>query len=51
MDSREIIDLKLSKKIENTDFYFKITNLLDDHYQKPHGYNQEGRVIKLGFKN
>ena len=51
MDSREIIDLKLSKKIENTDFYFKITNLLDDHYQKPHGYSQEGRVIKLGFKN
>ena len=49
--STEIIDLKLSKKIENTDFYFKITNLLDDHYQKPHGYNQEGRVIKLGFKN
>ena len=50
MDSREIIDIKLTKKIQNTEFYFKITNLLDESFQKPHGYNQEARVIKLGFK-
>ena len=50
MDSTDIIDLKLTKKINNNDFFIKITNLFDETYQRPHGYNQEKRIIKFGIK-
>ena len=50
MDSTDIIDLKITKKFNNSDFYIKITNALDETYQRPHGYNQENRIIKFGFK-
>ena len=50
MDSTDIIDLKITKKLINSDFYIKVTNVLDETYQKPHGYNQEKRVIKFGIK-
>ena len=50
MDSTDIIDLKITKKLSNSDFYIKVTNALDETYQKPHGYNQENRVIKFGIK-
>ena len=49
MDSTDILDLRLSKNINNKDYYLKITNLFDENYQRPHGYNQEGRIVKLGF--
>ena len=41
MDSTDIIDLKVTKKFYNSDFYIKVTNAFDETYQKPHGYNQE----------
>ena len=50
MDSTDLIDLKLSKKINNSNFFIKISNLLDENYQRPHGYNQEQRSVKFGFK-
>ncbi len=50
MDSTDIIDLKITKKLGNSDFYIKVTNALDEAYQRPHGYNQENRVIKFGIK-
>ena len=50
MDSTDILDLKITKKLSNSDFYIKVTNALDETYQKPHGYNQENRVIKFGIK-
>ena len=50
MDSTDIIDLKIIKKLSNSDLYIKVTNALDEAYQKPHGYNQENRVIKFGIK-
>ena len=50
MDSTDIIDLKITKKLSNSDFYIKVTNALNETYQKPHGYNQENRVIKFGIK-
>ena len=50
MDSTDIVDLKITKKFNNSDFYIKITNALDESYQRPHGYNQENRVIKFGLK-
>lgn len=50
IDSSDIIDLKLSKKFNNFDFFLKISNLFDKNYQRPHGYNQENRLVKFGFK-
>ena len=50
MDSTDIIDLNISKKLNNGNFYIKITNALDETYQKPHGYNHENRNIKFGIK-
>ena len=41
MDSTDIIDLKITKKLNDSNFYIKITNALDETYQRPHGYNQE----------
>ncbi len=50
MDSTDIIDIKISKKINNSDFFIKVTNALKETYQRPHGYNQESRIIKFGMK-
>ena len=50
MDSTDLIDLKISKKLNNGNFYIKLTNVLDETYQRPHGFNQEKRAIKFGFK-
>ncbi len=50
MDSTDLIDLKIVKSFNNSEYYLKITNLLKEKYQRPHGYNQDGRIIKLGFK-
>jgi vitamin B12 transporter len=50
MDSTDIIDLKITKELNNNNFYIKITNALNETYQRPHGYNQENRGIKFGIK-
>ncbi len=50
MDSTDLIDLKVSKKLYNSNFFIKITNLLNETYQRPHGYNQENRNLKFGIK-
>ena len=49
MDSTDIVNLSLNKKINNGTVSLKISNLLDENYERPHGYNQEKRWIKLGF--
>ena len=49
MDSTDLIDLKITKKLNSGNFYIKLTNALDETYQRPHGYNQENRIIKFGM--
>lgn len=49
MDSTDIVNIGLSKKINNQKFYFKISNLLKETYLRPHGYKQPGRHISFGF--
>lgn len=49
MKSNDLVNLKISKKIGISTYFFKISNLLNESYQKPHGYNQEKRVIKFGI--
>jgi vitamin B12 transporter len=50
MDSTDIIDLYLTKEIHSTTYFLKISNILNEDYQRPHGYNQIGRALKFGFK-
>ena len=50
MDSTDIIDIMVTRKLENSNFFIKITNVFDETYQRPHGYNQEKRGIKFGIK-
>ena len=50
IDSTDIVDLNITKKLNNNDFYIKVTNALNETYQRPHGYNQEKRILKFGFK-
>jgi len=50
MDSTDLLDLKISKKQKSGNFYIKLSNLLDEDYQRPHGYNQDGRLLRFGFK-
>lgn len=50
IDSTDIIDFKVTKKLNNSDFFIKVTNALNENYQRPHGYNQENRVLKFGYK-
>lgn len=50
MDGTDIIDIKLEREIKNSKIFLKISNLLNEYYQRPHGYNQERRMIKVGYK-
>ena len=49
LDSTDLVDLKVSKKLNNGNIFVKISNLLNETYQRPHGYNQENRTIKFGI--
>jgi len=49
MDSTDIADISLLKEFQGYNWSFKITNLFDENFQRPHGYGQDGREIKFGF--
>lgn len=44
-----IFDVGLTKKINNNSFSFKITNLINEKYEKPATYSQDGRKITFKF--
>ena len=50
VDSTDIMNLSLSKNISSNLWSINLTNLLDENYQRPHGYSQEGRKVRLNFK-
>ncbi len=50
MDSTDIIDLSISKKINNYVLLLNVNNLLNENYQRPHGYPQNNRQIRFGFR-
>ena len=50
MDSTDIVNFNLNKKLNNSSVFLRISNLFDENYQRPHGYNQEKRQIRVGLK-
>lgn len=47
--SVNLIDLSFGKKIYKKNFKFKISNLLNEDYEKPATYSQDGRQINFLF--
>ncbi len=50
MDSTDIVDLSISKEINDYVFFLKIDNFLNEIYQRPHGYPQNDRQMRFGFR-
>lgn len=46
--STDIVDAAISKNIWGMKFNVSITNLLNERYEKPRTYSQDGRQIKFG---
>ena len=46
----DIVNLFLTKELFGIEWMLSSTNLTDEYYQKPYGYNQEGREFNLSFR-
>ena len=51
MDSTDILNLSLTKNLRTYDLQLNITNILNEKYQRPHGYSQNERLINFGIKS
>ena len=49
VDSTDIMNISLIKKINKINWSLNITNLTDEIYERPDTYNQAGRKIGLSF--
>ena len=47
--STDIVDLSLKKNLFGNNFSLKLTNILNERYEKPATYSQDGRQIRFGF--
>ena len=50
VDSTDIMNLSVSKDLNFGILRFRITNLLDEKYQRPEGYEQNGRLFRFDLK-
>ena len=50
VDSTDIMNLTISKKNNIGVLSLNISNLLDEAYQRPHGYSQNGRKINIAYR-
>ena len=48
--STDLINMSITKNLFGNVFSLRITNLLNERYQKPATYSQNGRELKFGFK-
>ena len=51
VDSTDVMNLAVLKKTNIGVLSFNISNLLDEAYQRPYGYSQNGRQIRFGFQS
>ena len=47
--SIDIVDLSLKKNLFGNNFSLKLTNILNERYEKPATYSQNGRQFRIGF--
>ena len=47
--SVDLLDLSIKKKIFDNNFSLSFTNLLNERYEKPATYSQDGRQLRIGF--
>ena len=50
VDSTDIMNLSVSKEILNMNWSLNLKNILDEHYQRPVGYGQNGRNFSLSLR-
>ena len=50
MKSTDLINMSLSKNFLNSIFSINISNLLNERYEKPATYSQDGRQIRFRYK-
>jgi outer membrane cobalamin receptor len=50
MPETHILDLNLGYNYHGIEFGVSLLNLLDEDYESPHGFGQEGRKFTMGFK-
>ena len=50
MPETHVLDLNLGYNYHGVELGVSLLNLLDERYESPHGFNQEGRKLTLGFK-
>jgi len=50
VDSTDIMNISFLKKINFGVFSFNVTNLLDENFQRPEGYSQNGMLMNIGFR-
>ena len=48
--SVDLVDLIIRKKIFGNNFSLSVTNLLNERYEKPATYSQDGRQLRISFK-
>jgi vitamin B12 transporter len=51
VDSTDIINLSLTKELFGMEWAASSTNLTNEYYQRPYGFNQEGRNFKLSLRS
>jgi vitamin B12 transporter len=51
VDSTDIINMSLTKELFGIDWALSSTNLTDEYYQRPFGFNQEGRKFSLSLRS
>ena len=50
MPETHLLDLNLGYNYHGIEFGVSLLNLLDERYEAPHGFSQEGRKFTMGFK-
>ena len=45
----DLVDLSIKKKIFGNNFSLSLTNLLNERYEKPATYSQDGRQFRIGY--
>ena len=50
VDSTDIVNVGISKELFGMEWALNAKNLTDEYYQKPYGFNQEGRNFSLSLR-